>query len=206
MTEARFYGILDLGYVELSQASQTARRLLAAGVDVLQLRAKAHQASDLLVLAGELGTACREAGVPFIVNDFPELAAEVGASGVHLGQEDGSLAEVRERFPALAILGRSTHSLEQACAAEREGADYIGFGPLHATPTKPGRAPIGLGDLATVHQRVRLPIFAIGGIKLDNLSQVAAAGAKRVVIVSELLQSGDPAAYIAQARARLGRS
>ena len=91
-------------------------------------------------------------------------------------------------------IGKSTHTLSQATAAVAEGADYIGFGPLFATPTKPDYQPIGIDDIRRVHELVRLPIFCIGGIKLHNLPSVLAAGASRVVIVSGLLQSGDVAA------------
>jgi thiamine-phosphate pyrophosphorylase len=93
------------------------------------------------------------------------------------------------------IIGKSTHSVEQAVAAAEAGADYIGFGPLHATPTKPGRPAIGLADLRRVHELVSIPVFCIGGIKLSNVEQVIAAGARRVVIVSELLQAADLAGY-----------
>src|SRR6185312_8114633 len=93
------------------------------------------------------------------------------------------------------LIGKSTHSFEQALAAQEEKADYIGFGPLFATPTKPDYPPIGLSDIGAVHDQVRLPIFCIGGIKLENLRTVVAAGAHRVVIVSGLLQAPDITAH-----------
>jgi thiamine-phosphate pyrophosphorylase len=98
------------------------------------------------------------------------------------------------------LIGRSTHSVEQAVAAQAEGADYIGFGPLFPTPTKAGRPAIGLDDLRRVHELVSIPIFCIGGIKLENLGEVLAAGARRVVIVSGLLQAPDIAAACRQAK------
>ena len=101
------------------------------------------------------------------------------------------------------LIGKSTHSFAQAVAAEAEGADYIGFGPLFATPTKPGRPAIGLDEIRRVHEAVRIPIFCIGGIKLENLGAVIAAGARRVVIVSGLLLARDIADYARRAKALL---
>ena len=131
-----------------------------------------------------------------------------------MGQEDRSVAEVRaiagERCfesPAVASqplrVGKSTHSLAQAKRAVAEGADYIGWGPLFATPTKPDYEPIGLEEIESVHAAVQVPIFCIGGIKLGNLPDVIAAGARRVVIVSGLLQAADIAEYARAAKALL---
>ena len=101
------------------------------------------------------------------------------------------------------IIGKSTHSIAQALAAVKEGPDYIGFGPLFATPTKPDYTPIGIKEIRRVHELVDLPIFCIGGIKLENLDQVLAAGARRVVIVSGILKAQNIAAYCREAKARL---
>jgi len=102
------------------------------------------------------------------------------------------------------LIGKSTHSLAQATAAAAEGADYIGFGPLFATPTKPGRPPIGLAEIRRAEEFVSIPVFCIGGINLDTLDDVVAAGARRVVIVSALLRAADIVAYAREVRARLG--
>jgi thiamine-phosphate pyrophosphorylase len=115
--------------------------------------------------------------------------------GVHVGQDDDSIAVAREKAGRKIIVGKSTHSLEQAIAAQRDGADYIGFGPIFATPTKPDYAPVGLELIESAHAEVRLPIFCIGGIKIDNLAEVMAAGARRVAIVSGLLKAPDIAGY-----------
>jgi thiamine-phosphate pyrophosphorylase len=140
---------------------------------------------------------CRDAGVPLVINDFARVAAEVGADGVHIGQDDGSLADVRAIVGEEMIVGRSTHSPQQAFDARDEGFDYIGFGPLFPTPTKKGRPGIGMENIALVQQEVGclIPVFCIGGIKPENLEEVMEAGAHRVVIVSSLLQ----AAHIADA-------
>ncbi|NNM28586.1 MAG: thiamine phosphate synthase, partial [Akkermansiaceae bacterium] len=147
LAAARLYGILDLGYVAEGDLEAAARALLAGGVDLLQLRAKGLGEDEVLSMAGRLRPLCRVAGVPLIVNDFPRVAAEAGAAGVHLGQDDGSLRDARRLLGADALVGRSTHSPAQAAAAREEGFDYIGFGPLFPTPTKAGRPGIGLGDV-----------------------------------------------------------
>ena len=196
LAEARLYGIVDLGYVSAETAPVAAERLLVGGVDILQLRAKGVDRSIVAALAGEIHALTAEFGVPLILNDYPDMLREVPAEGAHVGQDDGSVAEARAAAGRPVIIGKSTHSLAQACAAAEEGADYIGFGPLYATPTKPGRPAIGLGEIAAVHAAVRVPIFCIGGIKLENLAQVRDAGAQRVVIVSGWLGAGDMAGAV----------
>ena len=195
------YAILDLGYVSKENAIPTAAALLAGGADFLQLRAKNHDLATIQRVAETLIPLCREADVPFILNDHPALAGELGADGVHIGQDDGSLENARQQFLAashnrksqIPLIGRSTHSLDQARTALEEGFDYIGFGPLFPTPTKLGRPGIGLGDIAAMERDVgsKIPAFCIGGIKRDNLARVLAAGARRVVIVSDLLTADD---------------
>jgi len=144
-----------------------------------------------------------QAGLPLIINDHAKVAREVPVEGVHVGQDDLPLAQVREIAGPNCLVGKSTHSLMQAQRAAAEGADYIGFGPLFATPTKPDYQPIGLEEIRAVHSAVQLPIFCIGGIKLENLPEVMAAGARRVVIVSGLLQAPDVAEYARAAKALL---
>jgi thiamine-phosphate pyrophosphorylase len=135
------------------------------------------------------------AKIPLIANDHAEIARRVEVQGMHVGQDDDSIKRVRSQIKRPIVVGKSTHSIEQAVAAEREGADYIGFGPIFSTPTKPDYSPVGLANIREVHERVSIPIFCIGGIKSENLAQVIDAGAKRVVIVSGLLQANDIAEY-----------
>lgn len=196
------YAILDLGYVAMEKAALVTAELLEGGADLLQLRAKTHDAAAIRSVAGEILPLCKAAGVPFILNDFPALAAELGADGVHLGQDDGPLAAAREIMGPGKLIGRSTHSLEQARAALAEGSDYIGFGPLFPTPTKLGRPGIGLQDIAAMERDVgcRIPAYCIGGIKRANLPEVLAAGARRVVIVSDLLTAPDVRSATREAR------
>ena len=211
LADARLYGILDLGYISAHDAPAMTSRLLEGGIDVLQLRAKGASEEEIETLGNELLALTEPAGVPLIINDFPHLVPSVGAQGAHVGQDDFSVDDARWRAGrALAgevpppIIGQSTHSLAQAVAAAAAGADYIGFGPLFATPTKPGRPAIGLQEIRRVHELVNVPIFCIGGIKLENLAAIVEAGARRVVIVSGLLQAPDVAAYARAARALLG--
>lgn len=205
MNHGRLYCILDLGYIPEENAAATTIELLAGGADLLQLRAKHHDLATIRRVAEILIPLCREAGVPFILNDHPELAAELGADGVHIGQDDGTLAAARALIGPGKLIGRSTHSLDQARAALAEGFDYIGFGPLFPTPTKAGRPGIGLRDIATMEREVgsQIPAFCIGGIKRDNLPDVLAAGARRIVIVSDLLTAPDVKAATAASKAAL---
>ena len=202
----KLYAIVDLGYVPPDRAESAANALLEGGAHILQLRAKSYDRSSIQKVAETLIPLCREAGVPFILNDYPDLAAQIGADGVHIGQDDGSLDSARKIMGPGKLIGRSTHSLVQARAACDEGFDYIGFGPLFPTPTKAGRPAIGLHDIAAMQRDVgsRIPAFCIGGIKRDNLDQVLAAGAARVVMVSDLLTAPDIRAATAEVVKRLG--
>ena len=195
LTDCRLYGILDLTYVEPSGADRVAAAMIEGAVDIIQLRAKESPVAEIIDLASRLHKLTSAAGIPLIVNDYAEVAAQVPVEGIHVGQDDDSIAHARKKAGRQVLIGKSTHSLEQAVAAEREGADYIGFGPIFATPTKPDYHPIGVTGIKRVHHEVSVPIFYIGGIKIDNLGEVIAAGAKRVAIVSGLLKAPDIVKY-----------
>jgi thiamine-phosphate pyrophosphorylase len=194
LTRARLYAILDLGYVGPERAEVVAGELIRGGADLIQLRGKKESITELTRVAEKLHRLTSAAGVPLIINDHPEIARDVALEGVHLGQDDLAIEAAREIVRRDCWIGKSTHNLAQATAASAEGADYIGFGPLFPTPTKPEYQPIGLDEIQQVHELVPRPIFCIGGIKLENLPAVMAAGATRVVIVSGLLKSRDIAA------------
>jgi len=166
--------------------------LLDGGVDIIQLRAKGCTSAHILEMASQIAPICHRLGVPFILNDYPELVQAAGANGAHVGQDDLSVAEARSLAGPEAIIGKSTHSLDQAIAAAAEIPDYIGFGPLFPTPTKPDYKAIGMAEIGIVQKQVNVPVFCIGGITLSNLPQVLRAGASRVVIVSDLLRAADP--------------
>jgi thiamine-phosphate pyrophosphorylase len=169
--------------------------MIEGGVDLIQLRGKTRPISELVDLAGMLHQITSEAERPLIANDHVEIAQQVPLEGVHVGQDDDSVASVREKAGRPFIVGKSTHSLDQALAAQGEGADYIGFGPIFATPTKPDYKPIGVKNVREVQANVSVPIFCIGGIKLENLKEIVAAGAQRVAIVSGLLKADDIVGY-----------
>jgi thiamine-phosphate pyrophosphorylase len=189
LSECRLYGIIDLGYVEARDTARIAAQMIEGGVDLIQLRGKNKSIGELVDLAAELHDFMAKSSTPLIVNDYAEIARQRPAEGVHVGQDDDSIEIVRQKVVRNILVGKSTHSLEQARAAQREGADYIGFGPIFATPTKPDYTPVGLEDIKRVHAEVNLPIFCIGGINIDNLQSVIDAGAKRVVMVSALLKA-----------------
>ena len=201
--DCRLYGILDLNYVATVDAERVSEAMIEGEVDVIQLRAKKSALTDVIDLARRLHKITSTSGVPLIVNDYAAVAAEVPVEGVHIGQDDDAIATARQKAGRQILVGRSTHSLAQADVAQSEGADYIGFGPLFATPTKPDYKPIGMTDIKPVHAQVKLPIFCIGGIKLDNLDAVIAAGAKRVAIVSGILTAPDIVKYCRACKALL---
>lgn len=199
LARAQLYAILDLSYVSPSAALGTAQALLAGGAGILQLRAKNHHPQAISSLAADLLALCRAHGVPFLINDFVSLAAEIGADGCHVGQDDTPVAEVRAALPPGSIVGLSTHSIEQVRSAITARPDYIGFGPLFATPTKPDYTPIGLSMVREALSLAPFPVFCIGGITLETLPQVLQAGATRVVMVSALLKAPNPQHAAAQA-------
>lgn len=208
LSSCRLYGIADMGYTAEHQLISVTEKLLAGGLGILQLRAKNHDPEHIARMGSRLAPLCREYGCLFIINDYPEIALGTGADGVHLGQNDGELAPVRAMLGADAIIGRSTHSPEQALGAFRDQADYIGFGPLFPTGTKPGRPAIGLEDIAGVRRQLpeEFPVFCIGGINGNTLPSVLEAGASRVVIVSWLLTHPDITETVAALRKRLGEA
>ena len=188
--ECRLYGIIDLGYIpRLRDCNRIAEQMVSGGVDLIQLRGKGKSIEELMNLASEIHEITVRSNTPLIVNDHAEIAARIPVEGVHVGQDDDSIPAARQKAGRDLIVGKSTHSMDQAHAAQGEGADYIGFGPIFATPTKPDYKAIGLGNIRRIHLDVSIPIFCIGGINIDNLQEVIDAGAKRVVMVSALLKA-----------------
>jgi len=174
---------------------------LRGGADMIQLRDKEGDLRALLPQAREIQALCRSRGALFIVNDRLDLALAAGADGVHVGQEDLPAEAARPLLGPGRILGVSTHSREQAEAAQAGGADYIGFGPLFATGTKiTGYAPRGLDALRAIRAAVHLPILAIGGINLENVAGVIAAGATAPAVISAVAAAPDVTAAAASFR------
>jgi thiamine-phosphate pyrophosphorylase len=194
LANCRLYGFIDTAYLAGRNPAELTRALIAGGVDIIQVRAKDLPHAQRVQLGLAVQGAAFRHNIPVIINDDIAAAFEVGADGVHLGQEDWAAiprAERAERLANMRIVGLSTHSLEQALAADRDGADYIGVGPIFATGTKPQVKPVGVELIRAVAGRVATPFFAIGGITLENLDQVLAAGAKRVAVVSAILNATD---------------
>ena len=204
LLQGRLYGILDLGYLPATRMFAVGEAMILGGVDIIQLRAKGAEPEEVLGLAQKLKPLFARQEALFIINDHADVAREVDADGLHIGQDDGTVAEARSKLHADQLVGKSTHSVEQAIAAAKEGADYIGVGPLFPTPTKPDYPAVGLDLIHQVRQRVDIPQFCIGGIKLENLREVVAAGATRAVVVSGILQAEDVTDYCLRLKSMVG--
>lgn len=176
---------------------EVVRRALLAGAPAVQLRAKRETGREMLALAETLRAETRAAGALLFVNDRVDVALAAGADGAHLGDDDLPLAAARGIVPPGFLLGRSVDTAEEARQAEREGADYVGFGPVHATPSKLDAAPpVGLGGVRAVAGATRLPVVAIGGIDERNVSAVAAAGADGVAVIRAVMRAAAPEAAV----------
>lgn len=188
-----------------SQADFEARidQLCRAGADLIQLREKDLDDGELLQRAKAAARICRDQGTLFIVNDRPDVAMMAAADGVHVGQEEFPVSDLRRILPHQMLVGVSTHSLEQALQAERDGADYIGVGPTFPSGTKCFDAFTGPELLEAVAPRITIPAFAIGGIQLDNLEQVVQAGFTRIAVSGAVHHSEQPAETIRQLRSIL---
>ncbi len=173
---------------------------LEGGVDIVQLRAKDAGDGEILAAAAVARRLCDEAGALLIVNDRPDLVGPAHADGVHIGQDDGTIAAARAAAGVGGddiIIGRSTHAPAQLAQAADDGADYAGVGPVHATPTKAGRAPVGIEYVRLAADQARIPWFAIGGIAAENAGEVVAAGAQRIAVVRAVADADDPRAAAA---------
>ncbi len=177
--------------------------VLGAGVDVVQVRDKHAARAAVADAVAAVRPVCARHDALLIVNDDPALAAEADADGVHVGQEDGTVTAARAAVTAHRLVGRSTHGPEELTAALRTDADYLGVGPVHATPTKEGRPGVGLGPVHDAVARADRPWFVTGGMTAETLGEVVAAGARRVVAVRALTEADDPVAAAAALRAAL---
>jgi len=170
------------GYLEVMEEA------ILGGADIIQLREKNKSKKELLEMARELKKLTTKYDIPFIVNDHIDIALAVDADGIHLGQDDLPLAEARRIMGPNKIIGISTHALEEAIEAEKNGADYIGVGPVYETKSKVDVVdPVGLGYVQEVVKHTTIPFVAIGGIKLHNLEQVLQAGAKSICVISAIV-------------------
>jgi thiamine-phosphate pyrophosphorylase len=200
LTAARLYVVTEAAH-DASRVEDVVRAACAGGADVVQLRRKGEDGLATLRLAERVRERTAAAGVLFVVNDRLDVAMAVSADGVHLGQDDLPVSLARRLWPG-GLVGRSTHSLAQALAAQDEGADYIGVGPVFATPTKAGRSAVGLSLLGSVGgASLRIPWFAIGGIDGANVDAVLGAGARRIAVVRAVCGAADVAAAARELRA-----
>jgi thiamine-phosphate pyrophosphorylase len=179
------------------------RSALRGGVDIVQLRMKHAPEASMVQVARRFAAVCSELGALFIVNDRPSVALAAGADGVHIGQDDVPLAQARRVVGEERLVGLSTHTPDQVNAAMTAGVDYIGVGPVHATPTKPGRPAVGLERVRYAAQHATLPFFAIGGVSAETLEAVRDAGASRIAVVRALTRAEDVEAAARQLRSAL---
>jgi thiamine-phosphate pyrophosphorylase len=168
------------------------REAIAGGVDILQLREKRLPDDELTSIASTTRALCERLGALLIVNDRPSVALAAGADGVHVGQDDMPVADVRELVGPDLLIGLSTHSPAQIDAVDADLVDYIGVGPIHETPTKPGRRAVGVELIRHAGAHARVPFFAIGGLGADNLDEALDAGASRVCVLRAIAGASDP--------------
>jgi thiamine-phosphate pyrophosphorylase len=179
---------------------------LRGGVDIVQLRIKDGADDAILAAARRFRGACDAHDALFILNDRPDLVRAADADGAHVGQADTAVARTRELIGPDRLIGLSTHSPAQVDAAARTDVDYIGVGPVHATPTKPGRPAVGLELVRYAAANAAVPFFAIGGISPANVNAIAAAGAERIAVVRALTDAADPERTAGELRTAIDRA
>ncbi len=192
LNDFKLYAITDLNS-EDSGILLTIKEALRGGVDIIQLRSKNVSDSFFLQLGKQIRQVTGKMKKLFIVNDRVDLMMALDADGVHLGQDDLPIKLARNLIKNKSkFIGRSTHSVAQAEQAVREGADYIGYGPLFGTPTKPDYPPIGLSQIKQVVKRTKIPVVCIGGINQSNTKTVVQAGANRIAVVRAIFSAEHP--------------
>lgn len=203
LERSRLYFVVESA-VGGQPAAATVAAALEGGADIVQLRDKDAGDEAILACAARFRALCDEHDALFVLNDRPDLAARCGADGVHVGQDDARVEQARAIVGRDVLIGLSTHAPEQFAAGLAAGADYLCAGPVHETPTKPGRAATGLGYVrhAAAHAGGR-PWFAIGGIDAHNVAEVAEAGAQRIVVVRAIRDAREPRAAARELRAAL---
>lgn len=190
--QLRLYAVTDRSWLKPGETlAEVVETLLKAGVTCVQLREKGAEDAFILQEARELRALCHRYGVPFLVNDRPDLAQAVGADGVHVGQEDTGLTEARNLLGPNALLGGSAHTVEEALAAQAAGADYLGCGAVFGSGTKHNVSQMPLETLTAICQAVDIPVVAIGGVGLDNLPLLADTGIAGVAVISGLFAADD---------------
>lgn len=185
------YAVTDRSWVGRQTLLEQAEDAIRGGATCVQLREKELEADAFLEEAVAAKTLCARYGVPLFINDNVEIAVQCGADGVHVGQSDLEAGRVRALVGEDMILGVSVQTVEQAAAAERAGADYLGAGAVFATATKPDAAEVSLETLRAICGAVSIPVVAIGGINRDNISRLAGSGIGGAAVVSAIFGAGD---------------
>lgn len=199
------YAIIDSQALGARNYIEVAQGLIRGGAKTIQLRVKLRSESELLPIAQGLREICSKHDALFIVNDYLDVALAVDADGLHLGQEDLPLSVVRRLLPIDKIIGCSVSTVDQATAAEADGADYIAVGSIYPTSSKEGARVVGIERLRQIRQAVSLPLVAIGGINKDNVAEVLTAGADSVAVISAILKAEDIEEAARQIVAAFGR-
>ena len=208
LPDCRLYTFVDTAYLSGRAPEVVAQQLCDGGSDLIQLRAKKSAPAEIRAMTEKILPITRRANVGLVINDHVDIAADLDAELCHLGQEDffdaghACVSELKTKNSKLKI-GLSTHAPEQAKRALAAGPDYVAIGPVYATGTKPTARPVTLEYVRWAAANVYLPWFAIGGITLENLGDVLAAGARRVCVVSAILNAPDVARACAEFRRRL---
>jgi len=166
--------------------------VIEGGVDIVQLREKHLEARELLQVAEQVQAVCAAADVPFIMNDRPDLALELGADGVHVGQDDAPVSLCRRILGPDAIIGLSTHAPAELAEALDEDVTYLSAGPVEATPTKPGRPATGVAYATQAIEAANVPVFVTGGVAPEHIEGLAVAGVRHFVVVRYLTEATDP--------------
>jgi thiamine-phosphate pyrophosphorylase len=191
LLDARLYLVCDNAPAG-RELAQILPAVVAGGVDIVQLREKTLDDEELLAVAEPTRALCEQLGALFVLNDRPRVAREVGADGVHVGQDDMPVAKVRALVGPDMLIGLSTHASGEIDAADPALVDYIGVGPVHATPTKPGRPAVGLELVRYAATHAAVPFFAIGGLEARNVGEVLDAGASRVCVLRAVADAENP--------------
>ncbi len=202
LASARLYLVCGT-FADSGELPDLLRAAAAGGVDIVQLREKHLPDEALTAVANAAHALCERLGMLLVINDRPLVARACGADGVHVGQDDMAVAEVREIVGPEMLIGLSTHAPEEIDAVDPGVVDYIGVGPIHETPTKPGRAAVGLELIRYAAANAAVPFFAIGGLDRDNLQEALDAGAERLCVVRAIADAADPEAAAAAIRVRL---
>lgn len=193
ITERGLYAITDCEHHSPSKVIETSEKILAAGISLLQYRHKGSDHNEVIKLGKQLVSLCHQYNTPFIMNDNPDIAETLGADGIHLGKEDGRLADVRAKYPEMLIGISCYNDLQRAIKAEKEGADYIAFGAFYPTAIKPNAVTASPETMLEAKSKLKIPVVAIGGITPENGKTLIEHGADFLAVISGLYSDPDPA-------------